>query len=155
MVPSVPYAWQDKGKKNTICVPSVLCSRINVLGFLNKIDGELTPFVFDETVNTEVVIACFEAFSTPIHNPTLVVMDNASVHTSHHFIDLLSNGQKKGLFPYFLPTYSPELNAIEILWRKIKYEWLSFSAYESFNKLQKAVDEILIHFWTKYLITFA
>ncbi|MDD5275924.1 MAG: transposase [Methylovulum sp.] len=27
---------------------------------------------------------------------------------------------------YFLPPYSPELSRIEILWRKIKYEWLPF-----------------------------
>ncbi|WP_368860940.1 transposase, partial [Desulforhabdus sp. TSK] len=42
---------------------------------------------------------------------------------------------KKNLYIKFLPTYSPELNLIEILWRKIKYEWLSFSAYLSFSLL--------------------
>ncbi len=30
---------------------------------------------------------------------------------------------------YRIPPYSPELNMIEIVWRKIKYEWLPFSAY--------------------------
>jgi transposase len=122
---------------------------------LNKINNELTPFVIEATVNTDVVVEVFETFSKQIHNPTLVVMDNASIHTSHHFFDQVENWQKKGLFPYFLPTYSPELNAIEILWRKIKYEWLPFSAYESFKKLPEAVDEVLIHFGSKYLITFA
>ena len=38
------------------------------------------------------------------------------------------------LFLFFLPTYSPKLNLIEILWRKIKYEWLEFKAYLSFDK---------------------
>ena len=155
LVPSVPYAWQYTGRKNTICVPSSKSKRINVLGFLNKINNELTPFVIEATVNTDVVVEVFETFSKQIHNPTLVVMDNASIHTSHHFFEQIENWQKKGLFPYFLPTYSPELNAIEILWRKIKYEWLPFSAYESFKKLQEAVDEVLIHFGSKYLITFA
>ena len=155
LVPSVPGAKQGVGRKNTICVPSVQSSRINVLGFLNKTNHELTPFVIEATVNTDVIVAAFDAFSKQIHNPTLVVMDNASIHTSHHFLDQIENWQEKGLFPYFLPTYSPELNAIEILWRKIKYEWLPFSAYESFNKLQEAVDEVLIHFGSKYLIIFA
>ena len=155
LIPSVPYAWQDKGRKNTICVPSKPSKRINVLGFLNKIHQELTPFVFEETITTDVVVKIFDAFSAQIHNPTLVVMDNASIHTSTHFFNQIETWQEKGLFPYFLPTYSPELNAIETLWRKIKYEWLPFSAYESFKKLQEAVDEILIDFGTKYLITFA
>ena len=29
-----------------------------------------------------------------------------------------------------LPSYSPELNLIEILWRFIKYEWLDVKAYQ-------------------------
>ena len=41
---------------------------------------------------------------------------------------------KNDLFLFFLPTYSPKLNLIEILWRKIKYEWLEFKAYLSFDK---------------------
>jgi len=37
---------------------------------------------------------------------------------------------------HWLPPYSPELNLIEILWRKIKYQWLPLRAYLSFNHLQ-------------------
>jgi transposase len=33
----------------------------------------------------------------------------------------------------FLPPYSPELNLIEILWRKMKYEWLEWHAYLDFE----------------------
>ncbi|WP_243637416.1 transposase [Parashewanella curva] len=55
----------------------------------------------------------------------------------------------------YLPSYSPELNAIEILWRKIKYEWLSISAYETYSKLKKAVETILDNYCSKYEITFS
>jgi transposase len=54
-----------------------------------------------------------------------------------------------------LPTYSPKLNSIEILWRKIKYDWLPFSAYLSFGKLQEAVEHILKGFGSEYTINFA
>ena len=30
--------------------------------------------------------------------------------------------EERGLFVWFLPTYSPHLNIAEILWRKLKYE---------------------------------
>jgi transposase len=43
----------------------------------------------------------------------------------------------QGLYLLFLPPYCPELNLIEILWRKIKYEWLPVSAYESFKDLSE------------------
>ena len=54
----------------------------------------------------------------------------------------------------YLPSYSPELNLIEILWRFIKYYWLPFSAYTSFQCLCTAVEDILTRFGTDYKITF-
>ena len=38
-----------------------------------------------------------------------------------------------------------QLNLIEILWRFMKYYWLPFSAYASFQCLSEAVEEILTH----------
>jgi len=40
--------------------------------------------------------------------------------------------EKKGLIIRSLPTYCLELNLIEILWRFIKYDWRTESAYLSF-----------------------
>ena len=53
------------------------------------------------------------------------------------------------------PTYSPELNLIEILWRKIKYEWMPFSAYQSLKHLDQALGNILKNFGSEYRIQFA
>ncbi len=70
-------------------------------------------------------------FSQQIKKPTTLVIDNASTHTSHEFNDILKGWKGKGLTIYRIPPYSPELNIIEMVWRKIKYEWLPFSAYEA------------------------
>jgi transposase len=45
--------------------------------------------------------------------------------------------------PHYLPAYSPELNLIERLWWKIKYDWLPLSYYESFASLEKSVLAVL------------
>jgi transposase len=55
---------------------------------------------------------------------------------------------------HWLPPYSPELNLIEILWRKIKYQWLSPKAYLGFDHLKAELQTILDQFGSKYLITF-
>ena len=55
----------------------------------------------------------------------------------------------------YLPAYSPELNVIEILWRKIKYEWLPICAFEIFEKLTGCVKNILSDYSSKFEITFA
>ena len=85
----------------------------------------------------------------------MVVIDNASIHTSEEFADKLPSWKKKGLIIKYLPPYSPELNLIEILWRRIKYTWLPFSAYACLNALSEALETILRHVGSEYQITFA
>jgi len=62
LVPSSSEVWQPIGK-NTIEVPSFNRCRINVIGFLNADDNELTPFVFKGgSISSAEIIACFENF---------------------------------------------------------------------------------------------
>ena len=117
--------------------------------------NDLHPFLFEQSVHTSVVIACFEAFSKTLKKKPVVVMDNASVHTSEAFEECLPQWKKKGLIIKYLTPYSPELNLIEILWRNIKYTWLPFSAYQCLNALGDALEHILKNFGSKYQITFA
>ncbi|MDM8563925.1 transposase [Candidatus Marithioploca araucensis] len=88
MQPTVPYAWQPKGE--IIEVPSERSKRLNVLGFLTC-DNRFEPFCFEGHVNTDIVIACFDAFAER-HSKTkrVVIMDNASIHTSGQFLDCIS-----------------------------------------------------------------
>ena len=59
--PSIPYAWQSKGEN--IELPSSKSIRINVLGFLST-DMEFQSFMFNCSVNTDVVEAYFNVSST-------------------------------------------------------------------------------------------
>lgn len=150
--PYIPYAWQEPG--TVIEIPARKYGRINVLGFMNR-KNDLHPFLFEQSVDTSVVIACFEAFSKTLKKKTVVAMDNASVHTSEEFEECLPTWKKKGLIIKYVTPYSPELNLIEILWRNIKYAWLPFSAYQCINALRDALENILKNFGSKYQITFA
>jgi len=58
--PSIPYAWQEPG--TVIEIPVQKYGRMNVLGFMNR-KNDLHPFIFEQSVHTGVVIACFEEFS--------------------------------------------------------------------------------------------
>jgi len=76
--------------------------------------GNVIPMVKDRKVVEEKK----PVFDAMVKKPTIVVMDNASVHTSSAFESSIESFQSKGLFPYFLPPYSPELNKIEKLMKK-------------------------------------
>ena len=150
--PCVPYAWQSSGE--TIEVPSSKSKRLNVLGFVNR-DCEFDSFVFEGTVNTSVVVACIDEFSKKIKIPTVLVIDNASTHTSNEFKENIERWKEKKLTIYPIPPYSPELNIIEIIWRKIKYEWLPFSAYESYSSLEQELFNVLANIGENHKVKFS
>ena len=150
--PTIPYAWQPA--RDIIEVPASKYGRINVLGFMNR-HNDLHPYLFEQSVHTGVVIGCFDDFCETITKKTVVVVDNASVHRSDEFEDRIPHWKKQGLIVKYLSAYSPELNLIEILWRRIKYSWLPFSAYDGLNALIEALEKILRDVGSEYQITFA
>ena len=152
LIPYLPYAWQERNQK--IEVPSRKSKRLNVLGFLTR-QNELEVYTFGCSINSDVVIACIDKFCERITKKTILVMDNSSIHQNSFLWDKEEEWASKGLEIFFLPTYSPELNIIEILWRFIKYQWLEINAYSSYFTLVQAVENILISFGTKYTINFA
>ncbi len=79
-----------------------------------------------------------DALSLTLRRMTVVVLDNASVHVKA-IKDRCAVWQERGLFVWLLPTYSPHLNIAEILWRKLKYEWLRPEDYADEETLRYAV----------------
>ena len=150
--PCIPYAWQPIG--HTLELPqSSHNQRLNVLGFLKR-DNTLVPYLVDGSIDAAAVVACMDQFSEHLNKKAYVLIDNAPMHRCKAFVRHIPKWIKKGLIIKYLPPYSPELNVIEILWRFIKYYWLPFSAYGSFQHLCAAVEEILQQFGTKYTIDF-
>ena len=163
LTPYVPYAWQASGRNGTIEIPSSKSNRINALGFMSK-KNDLDAYIFENTIDSATVIACFDKFSEQCAEQCkqmgkdidyVVILDNASTHTSRAFSENREKWQKRGVYSYFLPSYSPHLNKIETLWRKMKYEWMPFSAYQNMNTLRKSLDDILINFGSTYNIIFS
>lgn len=59
--------------------------------------NDLHPFIFEQSVQTEVVIACVDELSQTLKKKTVVVMDNASVHTSEALEEYFPQWKKQGL----------------------------------------------------------
>lgn len=152
LVPPIPYAWQVIGQ--TLEIPSQRSKRLNVLGFMTR-QGELESYVSEQSITGDVVVACIEAFFPTVDKPTVIVMDQASIHVGHRVQDLRDEWAQRGLYLFELPTYSPELNLIEIAWRFMKYTWLDSSAYESWESLVAEIEKILAGFGEEFVINFA
>lgn len=152
LTPEVPYAWQPIGE--TIGIPSGKSKRLNVLAFCNK-KLDFFQRTIQGHVDSQTVIDFFDEFSLKIEKKTIAIIDNASVHTSKKFKNELGKWEAKGLHVKYLPTYSPELNLIEIVWRFIKYKWLPLEAYLSFKSLKDNLQSVLDGVGSKHQITFA
>jgi len=150
--PSIPYAWQRVGQRLELA--SAHGPRQNVLGFFN-LYNQFHAFAFQGSIDSNTVSHCFDLFRQQQQKPALVVVDNAPIHTSEDFEEELDRWQKDDLYVKFLPPYCPELNLIELLWRKIKYEWLPLDAYLNFKTLTASLFDVLKGIGSKYRITFA
>ena len=84
----------------------------------------------------------------------MLVLDNARIHRSRLMQSKLDEWESKDFYIFHLPAYSPHLNIIEILWRRMKYEWLKAEDYISFERLKAAIREILDKLGTEYKIEF-
>ena len=150
--PCIPYAWQEE--KTTIKLPPIEGKRLNILGIMKR-DNQLFYETQVGTVTSEIVINFLDKYCQNIQKKTVIIIDQASIHTSDAFIEKLEEWEKKNLKIFWLPTYSPHLNLIEILWRFLKYEWIEFSAYKDRKSLLAYVKKVLDNFGGEYVINFA
>ena len=123
LTPCVPYAWQKQGR--TICLPAAKGGSYNVLGMMRR-NNELYAYGFQGSINAQVAIACMDEFAAQRirdaeNLPAYVIIDNAPIHNSQAFRKKENHWAKQGITIKRIPAYCPELNLIEILWRKIKY----------------------------------
>lgn len=150
LAPPVRSAWTLSGKTHK--AQPQKAGRLNVMGAMFSSGG----LYFSGTWGTMTSLA-FAGFLSQLlkqtAKPLVVVVDNASIHAAKAVHALLQLPEFERLTLYFLPPYSPELNRIEILWRKIKYEWLDFRKHTRVE-LEKALDRIQAGFGKDYNLTF-
>ncbi len=140
LTPTVPYGWQEIGKTESI--PSQRSERVNLFGLLAR-DNTCVSYRVIGSMNSAAIIAFIDDFSKSVQEKTVIVMDNAPPHKSKKFKAKMEEWKKKDILIWFLPPYSPHLNIIEILWRKIKHTWLRPKDYTSMETLLEALDTIM------------
>ena len=59
--------------------------------------NDLHTSMFEQSIHTGVVMACFDAFCQTMTKKTVVVVDNASIHRSEAFEDRMPHWKKHGL----------------------------------------------------------
>jgi len=148
----VPYGWQFPNEKVSIYLEKG--HKINIFGLISR-QNQCYWAITQQNINGQFVMGQLDELSLKIKKETFVVLDNASVHHSKIFQENLLIWQQRGLFIFFLPTYSPHLNIDETMWRKLKAEWLIPEDYLQKNRLFYAANRCMANIGTYLKINFS
>ena len=134
------YTWVRRGQRKRVPYENPQGRRLNALAAL--VWGHAAPALYwvakPGSLRAEHLIAFLQQLP-PVPIPTVVVLDNGSIHRSKEVRGAVPDLWARGVYLYYLPPYSPELNAIERLFRTIKHHELPERTYPTFDALQEAV----------------
>lgn len=148
----VPYGWQEKGE--SLSIKASRGRQLNCFGILSRSNAFFSK-VTTGSINADFIVNFFEDFSFKITRQTVIVLDNASVHVAQKVKERMVYWQKRGLYIFYLPPYSPHLNIIERLWKELKARWLKPEDYASFDSLKYATIACLKNIGVNLKINFA
>jgi len=122
--------------------------RFNVLGALNAITHEVVTVTNDTYINAQSVCALLmHIASLHINIPITLVLDNARYQKCAVVQDLATLLHIELLY---LPSYSPNLNLIERLWKFVKKQCLYSKYYADYAAFTTAIADCLRHTHDQY-----
>lgn len=153
--PNNRYAWTQVGEVHA--VEAARLKRVNVMGCMLS-TGQLITSCLQEPITSNWFYAFLTGIAKSIKQscgvPLVLIVDNASIHRSKQkaaWRKLLSEEHSTDL--YFLPAYSPELNRIEMVWKRMKYHWRDFKIMTS-DQIETWVGRVSSEFGSLYTFTF-
>jgi transposase len=115
--------------------------RYSVLGAWNAVTNQLVSITTDATVSSDTMCALLRKIAAMgLRGPITLVLDNARYQHCAAVIELATSLKIQLLF---LPSYSPNLNLIERLWKFIKKHCLYGRHYPTFKQFRDAIDDCL------------
>jgi transposase len=115
--------------------------RYNVLGAYNAIAKKLLTVVNESHINSSSVCEMLRLLRrSHIGESTTIVMDNAAYQRCKLVQSLAA---ELGITLMYLPSYSPNLNLIERLWKFTKKQCLNNCYYETFDAFKAGIDVCL------------
>jgi transposase len=115
--------------------------RFNVLGAIDAVTRELTTVTNDTTIDAAAICELLRKLSARYPGlPLTLVLDDARYQRCEP-VRLLAAELRIELL--YLPSYSPNLNLIERLWKFVKKEVLTCRYYDDFARFKAVIIECL------------
>lgn len=141
--PTLPTgsSWTLPGERKLVEYEAPQGRRVNALAAYRPYDRSprLDVFTAERTWNGYDLLGFLGALPWS-RAPRVVVLDNAGLHTGKVVQAARADLARRGIYLYFLPPYSPELNEIEPVFRQVKYQEMPQRSYTTRLGLREAVE---------------
>lgn len=138
LCPEVGNTYQTKGKQLKVETPGNLNPWYALFGSLVYPSGEGLYTIHQLKRHQEVQAHLQQLVDTEPETFWFVILDNASAHTTPALDQFLQDNRQR-LELVFLPTYSPNLNLIEKLWKLMRAQVTNNQPFADLSALSEAV----------------
>jgi transposase len=141
---TLTYTWARRGQQ-----PKVKTSGkrkgYKVFGLIEYFTGRFFYQGQEGRLNSAASIAFLTRVLEQTTQPIVLIQDGAKYHTSAETNAFFAQ-QTARLQVFQLPTYSPDYNPIEKLWKKIKQQDTHLHYFPTFEALTEKVEQALLKF---------
>lgn len=141
---SLSYTWAPRGQQPEVRT----CGKRKgdkVFGLIDYGSGQLFAHAQTERFTSATYTAFLSRVLEQTTGPIIVLQDGASYHTARKTKEFFAAHADR-LRVYQLPSYSPDYNPIEHLWKNMKKRTTHNRYFPEFTDLCSAVEEGLVHF---------
>jgi hypothetical protein len=141
---TLTYTWARRGQQPTVKT-SGKRKGYKVFGLIESFQGRFFYQGQAGRLNSAAYIAFLTRVLEQTTQPILLIQDGAPYHTSAETKAFCAQ-QRARLEVCQLPTYSPDYNPIEKLWKKIKQQETHLHSFPTFAALTDKVEQALLKF---------
>ena len=141
---TLTYTWAKKGQQPTI-ETSGKRRGYKVFGLIDYFTGRFFFKCQEERLTSQTYAAYLTEVLSKTRKHIMLIQDGARYHTSAAMRAFFEQ-HKDRLTVFELPSYSPDYNPIEKLWKKVKEKGTHLQYFPTFEALKDKVQETLSFF---------
>ena len=141
---SLSYTWAKKGKQPVVKT-SGKRKGYKVMGLIDYFTGRFFSKAYEGRLNSESYATYLKEVLRGTKKHIILIQDGARYHTSAAMKEFFEKHSRR-ITVYQLPSYSPDYNPIEKLWKKIKEKDIHLHYFPTFESLKTKVEEALVRF---------
>ena len=141
---SLSYTWGERGVQPLIKT-SGKRTACKVFGAIDYFTGKFFSKIIKEKFNSESYIGFVKEIFISTKKHIILIQDGARYHTSAEVSAFFKNNKDR-ITIFQMPSYSPDYNPIEILWKKVKKEGVHLRYFPTIETLVDSVQCMLSFF---------